>query len=474
MDPSRLPPNGTTVSPVTILPKKQKNVAGFRVDRSTTSGGQSTSANTGAEAGTSGTSTPAQPRSAPPLPKKNKGQLFLAFIFLAFFFSIFYAIYAAFFQYKAYGVVSGRLIEVGAPWDGTVSNWQVRDGDIVQQGQILAVIANIEMEHRLQTLDDELRYAQAQVDAEASRIKFNFSDKADRNQKALAEYLEAQGNLLAEQSTLSNLEQRLKRSTKLRKAGNVSQQSYDELYYQCDGQRQKVAKLVKAVEVLRQRAEDGDSGSESKASQLDPLLVKIEQIQSERERLRARIDLGRIVAPVSGRVTLRTLLTGESVRQGETIVEILEDNSAEAVLYVPQIYTGEFKVGERIMLTLEPFDKEVPCIVKRIGNQFQPAPGSIERFYQKQQHLLPIHLSPVPELREEFSLRINGTVKLPYSWNEWVSDTFNGIKDRFCETRNDENEGEETKEQLPEPVNQIAEVDQAQQKLDSGWRESHE
>ena len=461
------------MSPVTTLPKKPKNVAGFRVDRSTESGGQTTSTNN-TEAGTATTQTPAQPRSAPPLPKKNKGQLFLAFIFLAFFFSIFYAIYAAFFQYKAYGVVSGRLIEVGAPWDGTVSNWQVRDGDIVEQGQILAVIGNIEMEHRLQTLDDDLRYAQAQVDAEASRIKFNFSDKADRNQKALAEYLEAQGNLLAEQSTLSNLEQRLKRSTKLRKAGNVSQQSYDELFYLCDGQRQKVTKLVKAVEVLRQRAEGGESDSESKTSQLDPLLVKIEQIQSERERLRARIDLGRIIAPVSGRVTLRNQLTGESVQQGETIVEILEDNSAEAVLYVPQIYTDEFQVGERIMLTLEPFDKEVPCIVKRVGNQFQPAPGSIERFYQKQQHLLPIHLSPVPELREEFSMRINGTVKLPYSWNEWVNDTFHGIKERFCESDTNEEKTESEQDELPNPLNQIAEVELPQQQPEGEWRESHE
>lgn len=386
----------------------------------------------------------------------------MAFVFLAFFFTIFYAIYAAFFQYKAYGVVSGRLIHVGAPWDGTVSNWQVRDGDLVEQGQVLAVIGNIEMEHRLQTLDDELRYAQATVDAEASRIRFNFSDKADRNQKALAEYLEAQGNLLAERSVLSDLDQRLRRSTKLRKAGNVSQQAFDELYFKCNGQRQKVEKLEKAVDVLRQRSESKGSDTESKTSQLDPLLVKIEQIQSERERLRARIDLGRIVAPVSGRVTLRTLLTGESVKQGETIVEILEDNSAEAVLYVPQVYTNEFQVGERVMLTLEPFDKEVPCVVKRLGNQFQPAPNSIERFYQKQQHLLPIHLAPISEFREEFSMRINGTVKLPYSWNEWVSDTLNSVKEQFHQEDSQEkaNEairtnGETEAKELPE---QIAEL----------------
>ncbi len=439
---------------------KPKNVAGFRIDRSSEVVRQSTSEPTSGAGDTTET-TPVQPRSKPPLPKRNKGQLFLALVFLGFFASIFYLIYATFFQYKAYGIINGRIIQVGAPWDGTVSNWQVRDGDLVEQGQVLSVIGNIEMEHRLQTLDDELRYAQAKVDAEASRIRFHFSDRSDRDQKALAEYLEAQGNLLSERSVLGDLEQRLKRSNRLQKAGNVSKQSHDELFFKCTGQRLKVEKLDKAVKVLRERSETKRDDTESKTSQLDPLLVKIEQIQAARERLRARIDLGRIVAPVSGRVTLRTLLTGESVRQGETIVEILEDNSAEATLFIPQIYTDEFKVGTKIMLALEPFEKEVLCVVKRVGNQFKPAPGSIERFYQKQQHLLPVHVTPTPEYRDEFAMRINGTVKLSYSWDEWIEDLWNSVQEKF-ESKTPPNKSKrESKESRPteetiDPSDQVA------------------
>lgn len=375
--------------------------------------------------------TAARPRSAPPLPKRNKGQLFLAVIFISFFVGIFYTVYATFFQYKAYGIVSGRLIEVGAPWDGTVTLWQVRDGDLVKQGDIVAVISNIDMEHELQQMDDELRYAQAQVDAEASKIRFNYSDKSDREQKALAEYLESQGNLLSEQSILDDLERRLKRSQKLMQSGSVSPQAHDELYFKCSGQRKKVASLNKAVQVLRDRSTTSSGNQDLRKQQLDPLLIKIQQIQAQRERLRARIDRGRILAPVSGRVTLRTQLTGESVQQGDTLVEILEDNSSEAILYVPQGFTDQFKEGSQIMLTLEPFEKQVPCTVERIHNQFQPAPSSIERYYQQNQHLLPVHLTPLPGFRDEFAKRINGTVKLPYSWDEWVGDLWTSISERI-------------------------------------------
>lgn len=447
-------PKRTIVSPITSQ-HKPKNVAGFRVDRSGEAARQTVKPTPENQ---STTDTPViQPRSSPPLPKRNKGQLFLAFIFLGFFATIFYLVYATFFQYKAYGVVSGRIIQVGAPWDGTVTNWQIRDGELVEQGQVLSVISNIEMEHRLQTLDDELRYAQAKVDAEASKIRFHFSDRSDREQKALAEYLESQGNLLAERTVLSELEQRLKRSTRLQRAGSMSKQAYDELFFKCTGQRLKVEKLEKAVDVLRERSENSDDTKESKSSQLDPLLVKIQQIQSERERLRARIDMGRIVAPVSGRITMRALLTGESIRQGETIVEILEDNSAEATLYVPQTYTDEFKVGAKIMLALEPFETKVPCVVKRIGSQFKPAPGSIERFYQKQQHLLPVYLVPVSDYREEFAMRINGTVKLSYSWGEWVQDIWTTVVQKF---QNDGSDTSPKKRSRPkQPINKSTDED---------------
>jgi hypothetical protein len=135
-------------------------------------------------------------------------------------------------------------------------------------------------------------------------------------------------------------------------------------------------------------------------------------------RLRERIDQGQIRAPVSGRITTRFCLTGETVKEREAVVEILEDNSIEVVLYVPQQLTDEFKCGTDIEIALEPYENTMRCTVRRLGDRFEPAPECIARFYQSQQYLLPVYLTPHSEFNQLMAMRIHGTVKRPYEWNK--------------------------------------------------------
>jgi len=94
--------------------------------------------------------------------KRGKGNGFLSLVFLGAFFALGYAIWSSLFQFQSYGVIEGRVISVSAPWDGSVHNWQVRDGEEVTQGQVLAVIKNIDMDHELEKFADELKMNQAQ------------------------------------------------------------------------------------------------------------------------------------------------------------------------------------------------------------------------------------------------------------------------------------------------------------------------
>ena len=96
--------------------------------------------------------------------KRSKGSGFLSLIFLAAFIALGYTVWSSLLQYQSYGVIEGRVITVAAPWDGSIYNWQVRDGEEVTQGQVLAVINNIDMHHQLETLGDELKMNQALLD----------------------------------------------------------------------------------------------------------------------------------------------------------------------------------------------------------------------------------------------------------------------------------------------------------------------
>lgn len=361
------------------------------------------------------------PRSAPPTKKRAKGSSFLGILFLSVVGGFGYLVWSNFLQFQSYGVIEGRLISVAAPWDGTIDSWQVRDGDLVQQGEILATLSNLTMQHELAALGDQLKMSQANLDAEMAKIKFSVQGHSERSQKATAEYLQASGELLAEQARFQELERKLERAEKLYKNKNVSKSEFEKLYFEFVGQQSKLEQLEAAVTVLKSRSNEASPASDAGTSQLKPLLAKIEQIQSEISRLRERIDQGQIKAPVSGRITQRLCLTGEAASEREPVLEILEDNSIEAILYVPQTITDEFAVGADIEIRLEPYDRPVRCTVTRLGDRFEPAPSSISRYYSTDQYLLPVHLKPHSEFNQLFAMRVQGTVKRPYQWHKTLA-----------------------------------------------------
>lgn len=366
------------------------------------------------------------------MPKRNKGRLFVGTIFLAFVSVVGYFCWTTFVQYRAWGIIHGRIITVSAPWNGIVINWQVKDGELVQQGQPLAEISNLAMRHDLESLIDRLKLTQAKLEAETSKLKFEKQNLETTTQQALADYLQLSGELQAQEAKLTDLDRQLTRARKLIKSKNLSQQKYDELYYEFIGQQRRIAKTRDAVEVLRERTRlaKRDQGYDWQ-QQIQPLLAEIKTTESEIKRIQEKIQLGRLVAPVSGRITRRLVLTGESVDLNEHVVEILEDNSTEAILFVPQKMGDQFAVGDIVELELEPYSENLQGEITRLGDQFLPPPNQIKRFYASEEVLLPVHLRPLPEYEQFMSFRINGTIKLPIKWDQGVASLVETLKGQF-------------------------------------------
>ena len=370
-------------------------------------------------------------RNAPPMKKRAKGSGFLALVFMTGFATVAYFIWSQLLQFQSYGMIDGRVIAVAAPWDGTVANWQVRDGEVVRQGQVLAKISNLDMEHKLATLGDELKMHQALLEAEISKIKFDVQTQSDRSREAVALYLKSYGELLAEKAKCRELDLKLKRTKMLAMTRNVSRAAYEQAYFQLAGQKKMVDKLEDAVEVLRIRCDSSNQNDDDGSSRLRPILAEIELTEAKTKRLRERIDQGHIKSPVNGRVSKRLLLTGESAKDGEPVIEILEDDSIEAVLYVPQRIVDEFEIGNEISISIEPYDQPLKCIVDRFGDRFQLAPTSLKRYYYEGQPLLPVYLSPDQGSAQAMAMRIGSTVKRPYEYGKAVGKILDHVMSNF-------------------------------------------
>ena len=350
-----------------------------------------------------------------PMPKRPKGRLLIGtFLVVAAGFGA-TTVWNSLLRYQAYGGVTGRVVELSAPWGGVLQSIHVREGDAVRQDQLLATVVNPELDRQVDAKRDELRVAQATLDAQVSELRFQAQLRNENQHHAVAEYYELWGQLLQEQSMLADMVAKLQRLADPSQQALVSAQSLDELRHDEAGQRAKVEKLSEAVRKLGAIVEESETGAEEFHSQLKPFALRIESLQNEIVRLRETVSLGAIRSPVNGRVIKVGRFTGEFSDPEFPIFEVLVDGSVEAVLYVSQKDASHFHEGQVLELDVPPASARATCVVIRIADQYEPVPKSIEIHYRRDEKLLPIYARPLEGSQDAAALRLGGEVRLPYS-----------------------------------------------------------
>ncbi|MFN4259731.1 MAG: HlyD family secretion protein [Gemmataceae bacterium] len=371
-------------------------------------------------------SPPVEPMARPtPLPKRPKGRWFVGIILLGVCGVVAYSVWSAYFRYQAYGTITGHLIQVSAPWDGDLRYLAVREGDMVRQEQLLFVVDNIELRHRHAQLNNDLRVAQANLEAETAKLKWQSAFGLDQTQGTMTTYFQAWGNLLREQARLDELRTELRRSEILWATRSISQQELQQYQFAVQGHEHLVAKLRESLVELKERAEQAEELLKEKNKlstgleqtgyqQLLPFFSRIEALEAERARIQELLDQGQVRAPTNGLVVKTQHFVGERCQKGEPILTLLEEGSLEVVLYLPQDASTLLAPGDEVELVLEPYPEPLSCRVKKLGDQFEPAPEHLKRHYREGQRLLPVKLEPSREVKQWMALRVGGVVKLPY------------------------------------------------------------
>ena len=144
---------------------------------------------------------------------------------------------------------------------------------------------------------------------------------------------------------LSELELAFTRAAKLSASGAVTQMELDQTSLAFQGKKEKIAKLTERLLELKKRVDFGSEMADDITPQLAPFVAKIEALQSERERLKQRLEQGELRAAADGLVIQRNLVAGEFCRTSDRVLTILEEGTLEVVLYVSQNKVDSFRAG---------------------------------------------------------------------------------------------------------------------------------
>ena len=317
-------------------------------------------------------------------------------------------------RYQAYGVVTGKIVEISAPISGVLQYVHVREGDEVRQESRLATVFDLENEQKLDRITDELRIAEANLHAEIARVQWQAQVQDTEMSKSMADFYEGAGQVFETNGDLGVIRNELERTKVLIASKAAREADLQSQVIQEKAQQEKLASVQEALKVLKERAEAAANIPRLGAEQIAPLVAKVDMLLNETHRIREWATQGELRAPVNGKVLHRHHPAGECVQSHQPLFSVIEESSLEIEMFLPQEMTDAYEVGDTIHLKIEPFTELVPCKVTAIGSKHRRPPGNIEVFYRKDIKLLPIRVQPPAHLAIDRRLSVGAVAKLPH------------------------------------------------------------
>ncbi|MGI9517998.1 MAG: HlyD family secretion protein [Pirellulaceae bacterium] len=356
-------------------------------------------------------------RGGRPVPKRPKGRWFITLFVCAIAGLIGHKIWSEFGRNQAYGVMQGRVLEIRTPWNGIVESMHVRDGQRVEQGQLLATINNFELRNERVRLKHDLEIALAELAMRVADIQSREQIQQDSVLQLQVEQFQLLGKLHSERARLEELQSQYEINRGLYTTRSVPRTELDRNRIQLASQNAVVKELTGALDKLRESVQRVEQRTDSVLQPLMLQQTRIQSIESEFSRLSELESMGEIRAPVQGVIVRRHQFTGEFIGKNTALFELLEHDSLEAVVYLPQFRARQFQVGDEVNLVLPPESEPRRFRIARFGDQMVQPPESIERFYNAKQRLIPVHAVPlagqIPESQAGGFWWLGAEVRLP-------------------------------------------------------------
>ncbi len=230
---------------------------------------------------------------------------------------------------------------------GRVESIEVKRGDLVKAGAILARLDATSLRLLLKGADLELRSARVLVrELEAGTRKEEIDEAVARVEGARAEVAQAKRDL--EKSRNLYEQKALDRRTL----------EHDEM--SVDTARSRLSALEKRLRLL-------EAGP--RIEQRDRAALAVDRAQVRLEEIRNRIEKTTLCAPFAGRVTIRYLDPGEMAGPERAVVTVSDTSHLEAVLEVDEYDIGALRPGLSVEICSRALPGETfPSQVSEVGD----------------------------------------------------------------------------------------------------------
>jgi HlyD family secretion protein len=248
------------------------------------------------------------------------------------------------------GIVTTDQVIVSSQIAGRLDRVLVKEGDVVSDGQLLAVIAPKELRADQAYYDSAMKGSGAQVEVAQAALKLQELQTRDQIRQAEATLAATQAQ---QKQAAANLEQarlNFNRAHGLFEEGIVSAQDEDQARTSLAASQANVESLRKQVQAQQAALELARSNAEQVAVRERELSANRHQFSAARaqnEAAQVRLGYTEVRSPLKGLVAVRAALEGEVVNAGQPIVVLYDPDNLWVRADVEETYIDRVRLGDR-------------------------------------------------------------------------------------------------------------------------------
>ncbi|MAT66105.1 MAG: efflux transporter periplasmic adaptor subunit [Gammaproteobacteria bacterium] len=259
------------------------------------------------------------------------------------------------------GRIEATEVDIATRIPGRLESFSVREGDLVEAGQVLAIMDTDELQARMA----------------AGRANLHQAEQA----RHLAEAVVAQ-----RESERRYAHSELARMETLVDRGHASREQLDR---------------------ARTAAETADAALQAARAQVASAEAGIEAAREAIHQIQTKIDDSQLTTPVGGRILYRLAEPGEVLAAGGKVATVLDVTDVYMTIFLPTAQAGRVRVGSdaRIILDALP-DYVVPAEVSFVAAEAQFTPKSVETRSEREKLMFRVRIRINPDLLRAYRDRV--------------------------------------------------------------------
>ncbi len=258
---------------------------------------------------------------------------------------------------EASGTIEVIEVRIAFRMPGILAARPLREGDMVNKGQLVAALDTRELEARLREVTAAVEVAR------------NGLQDLERGFRA-EEIAQAEAAVQELQIQLGNLRAQAQRSQEIYPTGGVSKDKLDADITAADAAAARLTSAREKLKLVR---------AGYRSEQIEGARARVAQAEAAVATLRVQLEDASAHAPVAGVITRTHAEVGETVGAGQPVATLAELARPRLRVYIPESVIGRIKLGAAANVTVDAYPQRLfPGTVSFVSSQAEFTPKNVQ------------------------------------------------------------------------------------------------